>query len=91
MFRWWDPTLLVMTEPYLRRFLFGTVDELRREFELWKWRRRYARLVKTPPQETMHPITKALGPFPSPVVVAPLVTGWSEPAPRRDVLQLSLF
>ena len=90
MFRWWDPSLLVMVEPYLRRFLFGALDEFRREFELWKWRRRYERFAKMPPQDSPHPITRALGPFPSPVV-APLVVAWSEPAARRDVLQLSLF
>ena len=90
MFRWWDPNLLVMVEPYLRRFLYGALDEFRREFELWKWRRQYARHAKPAPQDSLHPMTRVLGPFPSPVV-APLVVAWSEPAPRRDVLQLSLF
>jgi hypothetical protein len=90
MFRWWDPSLVAMVEFYIRRFLFGALEELRREFELWRWRRHYARHVKMPPEDAFHPMTRALGPFPAPVM-APIVASWPEPAPRHDVLQLSLF
>jgi hypothetical protein len=90
MFRWWDPSLLVMVEPYLRRLWFGVLDEIRREFELWRWRRHYARHVKLPPEDAFHPTTMVLGAIPAPVMT-PIVASWPEPAPRHDVLQLSLF
>jgi hypothetical protein len=72
MFRWWDPSLLSMVEPYLRRLLFGAPDEVCREFELWKWRRHYARRVKMPPEDAFHPMTRALGPIAAPAM-APLI------------------
>jgi hypothetical protein len=90
MFRWWDPSLLSMVEPYLRLLLFGALDEVCREFELWKWRRHYARRVKMPPEDAFHPMTRALGPIAAPAM-APLIASWPEPEPRRGALQLSLF
>jgi hypothetical protein len=81
MLGWWDPSLLQMLVPSLRQSLTGALDDVRREFQLWKWRRYYARHVKTPPDDAFHPTT----------MMAPVISSWPEPAARRDVLQLSLF
>lgn len=70
-----------MMAPYVLRFLTGVMEEVRREFELWRWRREYERLPQGPPHDFAHPITRAIGPFPSPVM-SPLIT-WSEPAANR--------